>query len=87
MALCIPAGFQFSGVHCGLKSDPQKRDLVLVTCSPSSVAAGVYTENLMYAAPVELDRARTPSQDVRAGVVNSGNANACTGPKGVSDAL
>ena len=86
MDFCIPAGFQFSGVHCGLKSDPQKRDLVLVTCLPSSVAAGVYTENLMYAAPVELDRGRTPSQDVRAVVVNSGNANACTGPKGLSDA-
>ena len=86
MALCIPAGFQFSGVHCGIKSDPQKRDLVLVTCLPSSVAAGVYTENLMYAAPVELDRARTPSQNVRAVVVNSGNANACTGPRGLSDA-
>ncbi|MBB74306.1 MAG: bifunctional ornithine acetyltransferase/N-acetylglutamate synthase [Planctomycetaceae bacterium] len=86
MVLPIPAGFRFSGVHCGIKSDPQKPDLVLVTCSPASVAAGVYTENLMYAAPVELDRGRTPSQDVRAVVVNSGNANACTGARGLADA-
>ena len=86
MTPCIPAGFQFSGVHCGIKSDPQKQDLVLVSCLPSAVAAGVYTENLMYAAPVELDRERTPSPNVRAVVVNSGNANACTGPRGLSDA-
>ena len=86
MAHWMPTGFQFTGVHCGIKSDPQQQDLVLVTCPQSAVAAGVYTENRMYAAPVELDRERTPSPDIRAVVVNSGNANACTGSRGLADA-
>jgi glutamate N-acetyltransferase/amino-acid N-acetyltransferase len=50
------------------------------------VAAGVYTTNLVYAAPVALDRARTPSGDVRVVIINSGNANACTGERGMNDA-
>ena len=47
---------------------------------------GVYTQNLVFAAPVALDRARTPAADIRAVVINSGNANACTGERGLRDA-
>ena len=50
------------------------------------MAAGVYTQNLIVAAPVELDRQRTPVADARVIVVNSGNANACTGERGMRDA-
>jgi glutamate N-acetyltransferase/amino-acid N-acetyltransferase len=46
----------------------------------------VYTQNLVYAAPVAVDRARTPSGDIRVVAVNSGNANACTGERGLKDA-
>ena len=46
------------------------------------MAAGVYTQNLVFAAPVALDRQRTPSSDIRVVVINSGNANACTGERG-----
>ncbi len=86
MAIRVPRGFRLAGVYCGIKSDPRKRDLALVVSDAPTVAAGVYTQNLVYAAPVALDRERTPSDRMRAVVVNSGNANACTGERGLEDA-
>src|SRR5207302_8858248 len=82
----LPFGFRFAGVHAGIKKNPNKEDLTLVHCPGGAVAAGVYTTNLVYAAPVALDRQRTPSSDIRVVVVNSGNANACTGERGLADA-
>jgi glutamate N-acetyltransferase/amino-acid N-acetyltransferase len=82
----VPEGFRLTGVHCGIKSDPQKEDLTIIFSEREAVAAGVYTQNLVRAAPVELDRTRTPSRNIRAVVVNSGNANACTGNQGRKDA-
>lgn len=86
MATRVPKGFRLAGVYCGLKRDPRKKDLALVVSEVPAVAAGVYTTNLVYAAPVALDRSRTPSDRIRAVVINSGNANACTGPRGLEDA-
>jgi glutamate N-acetyltransferase/amino-acid N-acetyltransferase len=86
MAIRVPQGFRLAGVHCGIKSDARKPDLTLVVCEELATAAGVYTQNLVYAAPVALDRQRTPSDRIRAVVVNSGNANACTGDRGLRDA-
>ena len=86
MPLPTPLGFRFAAVHCGIKSDPRKEDLTLIVCDGPTVAAGVYTQNIIYAAPVELDRQRTPADNIRAVVVNSGNANACTGERGLRDA-
>ncbi len=82
----IPAGFEMAGVHCGIKPDSRRLDLTLIRCRQPSVAAGVYTLNRFRAAPVELDRSRTPSDRIQAIVVNSGNANACTGERGMRDA-
>jgi glutamate N-acetyltransferase/amino-acid N-acetyltransferase len=82
----LPHGFQFAGVHCGIKKNPQKEDLALIQCPGGAVAAGVYTTNRVVAAPVVLDRQRTPAADIRIVVVNSGNANACTGERGMQDA-
>lgn len=82
----IPQGFRFAGVHCGVKRNPNKQDLSLIVADRPSVAAGVYTANLFSAAPVQLDRERTPSRDIRVVVANSGNANACTGDRGLDDA-
>lgn len=82
----LPLGFRFAGVHCGIKKVPHKEDLSLIHCPDGATAAGVYTQNLVFAAPVALDRARTPSGTVRVVVVNSGNANACTGERGLKDA-
>ena len=86
MSVSVPLGFRFAGIHAGIKKNPSKEDLTLIQCPQGAVAAGVYTTNLVYAAPVAIDRQRTPSSDVRVVVVNSGYANACTGERGLSDA-
>ena len=86
MAICVPKGFLVAGVHCRIKRDPQKRDLTLVMSETPASAAGVYTQNLVYAAPVALDRARTPSDRIQVVVICSGVANACTGERGLRDA-
>lgn len=83
----VPQGFRLAGVHCGIKTDPSLEDLSVIICDQPTVAAGVYTQNRIFAAPVAVDRERTPSDSVRAVVVNSGNANACTGEQGMSDAV
>lgn len=82
MAIHVPLGFQMGAVHCGLKRNPGKADLTLITCDRPATAAGVYTKNLVCAAPVVVDRERTPSASIRAVVTNSGCANACTGELG-----
>ena len=86
MSLKVPQGFRLAGVHCGIKRNPAKEDFALIQCPAGAVAAGVYTQNLVYAAPVALDRQRTPSADIRTVAINSGNANACTGERGLRDA-
>ena len=82
----VPSGFRLTGVRCGIKKDATKEDLTLLVADRPSVAAGVYTQNIIVAAPVIFNRQRTPSDDFRAVVANSGNANACTGDKGLRDA-
>ncbi len=86
MSLPIPRGFRLAGVHCGVKRNPENEDLTLAVSDAPAVAAGVYTQNLVCAAPVVLCRERTPSDNIRTVVINSGNANACTGEKGLEDA-
>ena len=86
MPIRVPKGFLVGGVHCGLKRDLRKQDLTLVVSEVPAVAVGVYTQNLVFAAPVALDRSRTPSDRIRVVIVNSGNANACTGERGLKDA-
>ena len=86
MTIHVPLGFRFAGVHAGIKKVPGKEDFTLIHCPGGATAAGVYTQNLVYAAPVAFDRQRTPSKDIRVVAVNSGNANACTGQRGLDDA-
>lgn len=86
MSIRVPRGFLLAGVHCRIKSDPQKQDLTLIMSEGPATAAGVYTQNLVCGAPVVLNRRRTPSDRIRAVVINSGNANACTGQRGLEDA-
>jgi glutamate N-acetyltransferase/amino-acid N-acetyltransferase len=81
----IPEGFRFTGVHCGIKADPAKEDLTLIVFEEPGVAAGVYTQNLVHAASVARNRSLTPLEECLAVVVNSGNANACTGERGERD--
>jgi glutamate N-acetyltransferase/amino-acid N-acetyltransferase len=86
MSVCVPAGFQLAGIHCGIKPDASREDLTLIYAERPAVAAAVYTQNVVVAAPVVVDRPRTPCANLRAVVVNSGNANACTGARGLQDA-
>src|SRR5512138_1012257 len=79
----IPKGFRFGGVPCGLK--PQRRDVALVVSDVPAAAAGVFTQNRASAAPVLDARPRVPAEGMRAVLVNSGNANALTGPGGLDD--
>jgi glutamate N-acetyltransferase/amino-acid N-acetyltransferase len=82
----VPQGYRLAGVYAGLKRNPNKLDVALIVSDRPASAAGVYTQNLVFAAPVGLDRRRTPSAAMRAIAINSGNANACTGERGDRDA-
>jgi glutamate N-acetyltransferase/amino-acid N-acetyltransferase len=82
----LPKGFRAAGVYSGVKRNPGKLDLSLIVSEQPCVAAGVFTQNLVFAAPVKLCRERTPSDSIRGVVINSGNANACTGDQGDRDA-
>ncbi|BBO32467.1 bifunctional glutamate N-acetyltransferase/amino-acid acetyltransferase ArgJ [Lacipirellula parvula] len=82
----LPKGFRAAGIYSGVKENTSRLDLSLLVSDAPCVAAGVYTQNLVFAAPVKLCRERTPSETVRAVVINSGNANACTGDLGDRDA-
>lgn len=85
MSIAVPKGFRLAGVYCGVKRNASKLDLSLVVSDVPAVAAGVYTQNRVFAASVAWNRSLTPAADVRAVVVNSGNANACTGQRGLDD--
>lgn len=82
----LPQGFTAAGVYSGVKRDATKLDLSLVVSDRPAVAAGVFTQNLVVAAPVRLCQARVPGTSIRAVVANSGCANACTGSQGERDA-
>ncbi len=77
----LPSGFKFAGVSCGIKASG-KKDVALVTSDVPAVAAGVYTQNVVRAASIDWNRQVTPTDHLSAIVVNSGNANACTGEEG-----
>lgn len=80
-----PLGFEAAGMHCGIKK-PGILDLALLVSTVSGPIAGVFTRNRVAAAPVLLDRRHLRQQRGRAIIVNSGNANACTGAQGLAAA-
>ena len=80
-----PAGFLAAGIHCGIKKN-RLLDLSLVTSTAPGPIAGVFTTNRLPAAPVQLDRLHLQRGIGQAILVNSGNANACTGAQGLADA-
>jgi glutamate N-acetyltransferase / amino-acid N-acetyltransferase len=87
LGVTAAAGFGAAGVACGLKA-AGAADLALVVGDPGTVAAGVFTTNQVVAAPVIWSRDRLASSaDARVVVLNSGNANACTGPAGEAAVL
>lgn len=82
----VPQGYKLAGVYCGIKRKSERPDFTMIVSESDASAAGVYTKNLVFAAPVALDRQRTPGSKIRVIAVNSGNANACTGDRGMADA-
>src|SRR6478609_277317 len=82
----LARGFRYAGIVSGLRSEPDRRDLAVVVSDRPAAAAGVFTQNRVCAAPVQVSRTRLPRPDARAVVVCSGNANACTGEQGLADA-
>lgn len=79
-----PCGFRAAGVHCGIKSS--RKDLALLVSDRLATAAAMFTTNAVKAAPVLVSQEKIQSGAARAIVVNSGNANACTGAPGLADA-
>jgi glutamate N-acetyltransferase / amino-acid N-acetyltransferase len=77
----LPQQFFASGSKCGIK-DSGRSDLAIFVSDGPSNAVGVFTKNRVVGAPVELSRSRLPADSIRAVVINSGNANACTGDEG-----
>ncbi|MBT3822091.1 MAG: bifunctional glutamate N-acetyltransferase/amino-acid acetyltransferase ArgJ [Nitrospinaceae bacterium] len=83
--VCAAEGVRASAATAGIKESGNP-DITLIAFDPPAEAAGVYTRNLVCAAPVVLCRERVGKGPLRAILVNSGNANACTGQTGLSDA-
>ncbi len=85
-SITSPGGFEASGMHAGVKSDSSIKDLALVYSTTPATAAAVYTKNLVQAAPIHVDREHLQDGVARAVILNSGNANACTGEAGMDHA-
>jgi len=81
----LPQGFRASGMHAGLKSSGAFDLTLIENTGPRFDAAAVYTTNQVVAAPVIWSREVTKGEIVRAAILNSGGANACTGPEGFLD--
>jgi glutamate N-acetyltransferase/amino-acid N-acetyltransferase len=93
-SVTTPAGFRAAGIFCDIKrlgtgkgSDKgQKRDLMLIASDVPATVAGMFTTNQVCAAPVKVSLPHASKARARVIVSNSGNANACTGPRGLRDA-
>jgi len=93
-SIVAPKGFQAAGVFCDIKrlgtgkgsQKGKKRDLALIVSAAPATVAGLFTTNQVCAAPVKVCVERMKKGTAQAVVVNSGNANACTGKQGLADA-
>jgi len=81
-------GFRSSALHCGIKAKAGALDLLVLASEAPATVAGIFTTNLVQAAPVTVSKRHLTASGgyARAIVVNSGCANACTGPQGLADA-
>ncbi|MGD0818305.1 MAG: bifunctional ornithine acetyltransferase/N-acetylglutamate synthase [Methanomassiliicoccales archaeon] len=78
-----PKGFKAAGIHCGIKKE--KLDLAVIYSDRPARCAMAYTQNRVRAAPIEIMMKKDPDM-LQALIINSGNANAITGPRGLYDA-
>jgi glutamate N-acetyltransferase/amino-acid N-acetyltransferase len=79
-----PKGYTAGGLNCGLKEGD--KDLALIVSDRPASAAGMFTTNRVQAAPVHLNREHLQNGQAQAIIINSKNANACTGEQGLADA-
>jgi glutamate N-acetyltransferase/amino-acid N-acetyltransferase len=93
-SICAPRGFKAAAVFCDIKrlgtgkgsEKGRKDDLALIVSDVPAAVAGMFTTNQVCAAPVKVSAKHAAGKRARAVVVNSGNANACTGARGMADA-
>src|SRR5689334_1258720 len=93
-SIVAPLGFRAAGVFCDIKrlgtgkgsNKGAKRDLALIVSDTPATVAGTFTTSQVCAAPVKVCQARVRRGRAQGIVVNSGNANACTGEQGLKDA-
>ncbi|MBM3682524.1 MAG: bifunctional glutamate N-acetyltransferase/amino-acid acetyltransferase ArgJ [Actinobacteria bacterium] len=85
MSVTTPKGFDASGVAAGLKSSGEKDVALIVNNGPKYDASAVFTTNKVKAAPVVWTQEVIKNKKLKAVVLNSGGANACTGPEGFAD--
>jgi glutamate N-acetyltransferase/amino-acid N-acetyltransferase len=85
MSVTTPKGFDASGVAAGLKSSGEKDVALIVNNGPKYDASAVFTTNKVKAAPVVWTQEVIKNKKIKAVVLNSGGANACTGPEGFAD--
>ncbi len=81
----VVSGFSASGISAGIKKG-RKKDLALILSTRPCTVAGLFTKNSVKAAPVLLSMERIKGARARGVLINSGNANACTGKRGLRDA-
>ncbi|MCL2175967.1 MAG: bifunctional ornithine acetyltransferase/N-acetylglutamate synthase, partial [Treponema sp.] len=84
--VCAPKGFMAGGIRCGIKPTSQKKDLALVYSHNACSAAAMFTTNKVKAASVQVTQEHIKDGKLRAVIINSGNANACTGEAGLEAA-
>jgi glutamate N-acetyltransferase/amino-acid N-acetyltransferase len=85
VSVTAPRGFRAAGIAAGIKENGNKDLTLVVNDGPLDVAAGVFTRNKVKAAPVLWSQQVLTTGHVKAAVLNSGGANACTGPEGFQD--
>ena len=78
-----PKGFKSAGIHIGIKK--KKKDFAIIYSEKDCVVSGAFTNNIVKAAPVVYSKKIVKKGLARAVVINSGNANACTGDQGLLD--
>lgn len=87
MSITQPRGFRAAGVAAGLKTSGQRDVALVINDGPQQTAAGVFTSNRVQAAPVVWSTQAVADGSAHAVVLNSGGANACTGPAGYADTV
>ena len=85
MTVTTPQGFRAAGISAGIKASGNKDVALVINDGPLDVAAAVLTSNRVHAAPVAWSREAVKDGRARAVILNSGGANACTGPQGFTD--